>query len=108
MAALATQTLVDAGTAPTFGATTASDTAEIGNGTNVFVVYRNDDASPHSVTVVAPGNTSYGVANPDPVIAVPANGQVWIPLRKAYDDGTGRATITGGDGNHLTVAVVRV
>lgn len=112
MAALTTQNIVNAGTAPTFGAAAASDTAEVGSGTNTFVVYKNGHATlPRTVTIAVPGNTSYGQPTPDPAIVVPAVGEVWIPLRKEYDAGTGtaRATITASDAAaDLTVAVVRV
>lgn len=119
MAALTTQELVNAGTAPTFGDGSASDTAEVGNGHNTFAVFRNVAATPLTVTVVVPGNTSYGEANPDPDYSL-ADGsttptEVWVPLRKEYADaanaGVGRCTITvspaptAGD---LKVAVVRV
>ncbi|WP_305781496.1 hypothetical protein [Nocardia nova] len=109
MAALPTQTLAVAGTAPTFGATSASDTAEIGNGSNTFAVYRNSTGSPIVVTAVQPGNDDYGTAKADPTFSVAASGgERWIPLRKSLDDGTGRATLTGGGDVGLTVAVVRV
>ncbi len=111
MAALTTQNIVDAGTAPTFGAAAAtSNTAEVGNGRNTFYVVKNGDASPHTVTVTVPGNTSYGQATPDPAIAVAAGEEVWIPLRKEYDqaDGTGRAIITLDATTSITHAVVRL
>lgn len=112
MANLATQNIVDAGTAPTFAAAAASDTAEVGNGRNTFVVYKNAHAAdPRTVTVTVPGNLSYGQPTPDPAIVVPALGEVWIPLRKEYDagDGTGRATLSVSDSAaDVTVAVVRV
>jgi hypothetical protein len=114
MAALTTQNIVDAGTKPTFGAAAASDTAEVGNGTNTFVVYKNTDTNAKTVTITVPGNTSYGQALPDPALALGANtGELWIPLRKEYDaaDGSGRATlaVTGTGGvTGVTVAVVRL
>lgn len=114
MADLATQKVVDAGTAPTFGAISAADTAEVGNGRNTFYVIKNGDAvNAKTVTIEVLGNTDYGQPTPDPAISVPASGERWIPLRKAYDqgDGTGRAKIavtgTGGLGS-VTGAVVRV
>ena len=95
MAALTLYVITDAGTAPTFAAPAASQTALIGSGTNTFLVVRNTSATAVNVTVVAPGNTSYGQPMPDPVINVPiTTGEKWIPIRKAYDDGTGYATIT--------------
>lgn len=112
MAALATQTLVNAGTAPTFGAAAASDTVQVGNGLNTFVVYKNGSGAPVNVTIAVPGNTSYGQASPDPVIEVAAGGERWIPLRKEYADpavaGVGRATITTSAQTSVTVAVVQV
>lgn len=114
MAALSTQNVVNAGTPPTFGAVSASDTAEVGNGRNTFYVIKNGDAvNDKVVTIEVLGTTDYGQPTPDPAITVPASGERWIPLRKAYDqgDGTGRAKIavtgTGGLGS-VTAAVVRV
>jgi hypothetical protein len=110
MAALTTQPLVDAGTAPTFGNSSASDTAEIGSGHNTFLVYRNTGGSDAEVTIDVPGNTSYGEPTPNKVVTVPATtGEKWIPLRKEYNSGAGRAVITAtNSGATLKVAVVRV
>lgn len=110
MAALSTQNIVNAGTAPTFGAAATSDTAEVGNGTNTIAVYKNTGTQ-KTVTVTVPGNTSYGQANPDPALTLAATtGELWIPLRKEYDagDGTGRCTITVDDATAVTVAIVRL
>lgn len=115
MAALTTFPLVDAGTKPTFGAAALSDTAEVGNGKNTFVVYKNTDSNIKTVTITVPGNTTFGQPQPDPAIAVAATtGEVWIPLRKEYADaavaGVGRCTltITGTGGvTGVTVAVVQ-
>lgn len=111
MAALSTQLIVDAGTAPTFGAAAAtSNTAEVGNGRNTFYVVKNGDASSHTVTITVPGTTDYGQNTPDPVITVGAGAEKWIPLRKAYDaaDGTGRATVVLDATTSITHAVVRM
>lgn len=116
MAALSTFTLVDAATKPTFGAAALSDTAEVGSGSNTFVVYKNTDANIKTVTITVPGNTSYGQPAPDPAITVAATtGEVWIPLRREYANpavaGVGRCTLTvSGTGGitGVTVAVVRV
>ena len=113
MAALTTQNIVNAGTAPTFGAAASGgDTAEVGNGVNTVLVVKNAHATnPRTVTIVAPGNNSYGQANPDPAIVVAALGERWIPLRKEFDaaDGTGRCSVTYSDSAaDLTVAVVRL
>lgn len=111
MAALSTNNIVNAGTAPTFVAAAASDTADVGTGGNTFVVYRNSDTNTKTVTVVVPGETEYGVATPDPTFEVAQDAEVWIPLRRAYKDDTGRATlnVTGTGGvTGVTVAVVRM
>lgn len=116
MAALTTQLLVNAGTAPALGAAAISDTAEVGTGSNTFVVYKNTDANEKTVTITVPGTTSYGQATPDPAITLAATtGEVWIPLRKEFVDkataGAGRCTLTvsgTGDATGVTVAVVRV
>jgi hypothetical protein len=118
MAALATQTLVNAGTAPTLGAKALSDTAEVGSGLNTFLRVRNSDAEAKVITVVVPGTTSYGPANPDPTFNLGIGNvtatEVWIPLRKEYADpavaGVGRCTVTisTGTATGVTAAVVRV
>ena len=118
MAVLVTQNLVNAGTAPTMGAKALSDTVEVGNGLNTFLRVRNSDAEAKVITVIVPGNTSYGSANPDPTFNL-ADGsgtptEVWIPLRKEYADpavaGVGRATVTisTGTATGVTAAVVRL
>lgn len=113
MAALTTFPLVAAGTAPTFVAASTSDTVEVGNGNNTFLVYRNTDASTEAITVVIPGTLVSGDAFPDKVYTIAAGNvttaEVWIPLRKEYDagDGTGRATVTMVSATGITVAVVR-
>ncbi len=119
MAALTTQNVVNAGTKPTFVAASVSDTVEVGNGKNTFVVYKNTDSVAHVMKVVVPGNTDYGQANPDPSITVAATtGEAWIPMRTDYYDataGVGRATVNvfAADGTtpgatSVTVAVVQV
>lgn len=95
MAALAINKIVDAGTKPTFGAANLTDTAVIGNGTNSYVHYKNTDTNVKTITVAVPGTTSYGDTPTQHVVTLPANtGEVLIPLRRAYDDGTGNATLT--------------
>lgn len=115
MAALTLQTIVNAGTKPTFSAATTSDTARINSGSDTFLVYKNTDATnSRTLTVVVPGSTDYGSPLPDPTFTLAAvNGEAWIPLRKAYDpgDGTGAATITmSGTGAPagVTVALVQM
>lgn len=116
MAALTTQNLVDAGTKPTFAAAAASDTAEVGNGANTYIHYKNTDSNAKTITITVPGLTTYGEPQPDPALTLPATtGELLIPLRKEYEDaavaGVGRCTIavTGTGGvTGVTNAVVRL
>ncbi|WP_063916151.1 MULTISPECIES: hypothetical protein [Nocardia] len=108
MAALATQHVVDAGTAPTFAAASASDTAEVGSGRNTFAVYKNGGGSPITVTVAVDGDTEYGEALPPKEVTVANGAEAWIPLRKAYSGEAGRATITTSAQTSVTVAVVKL
>lgn len=111
MAALNAQSVVDAGTAPTFAASSASDTAPVGNGHNHVLVVRNDTGGAVTVTLSVPGNTTYGQPTPDPAIAVPDGEERWIPLRKEYANpsvaGVGRCTVAFAGGTP-DVAVVKV
>jgi hypothetical protein len=43
-----------------------------------MLVFRNGDASSKVVTLVVPGNTKYGVANPDPTFTVAAGATAYI------------------------------
>ncbi|MFD4474704.1 hypothetical protein ACFWPU_01105 [Streptomyces sp. NPDC058471] len=111
MTAHATQNIVDAGTNVTYNAVSTSDTAEVGNGVNTFLHYKNTDATTEAITIVVPGNTSYGEPNPDVTLTIGANtGELLIPLRKIYDagDGTGRCTMTMASTTGITLAVVRM
>ncbi|GHG09710.1 hypothetical protein [Streptomyces hydrogenans] len=115
MAALTTQNIVAAGTAPTFGAAAATDYAEVGNGTNTFAVYKNTNASTRTVTVEMDHITlSSGDAYPNKAYTLAAtNGELWIPLRKEYADnveaGVGRAVLLVTPAvADVTVAIVRM
>lgn len=109
MAALTVQNIVNAGTKPNFALNTptASDTASVGDGTDTILIYKNGSGASITVTVAVPGQTSYGVAYPPQAIVVAAAGEAWIPLRKAFDDGTGKCTVTTSSQTSLTVALVR-
>lgn len=114
MAALSTQNIVAAGTKPNFVAAAASDTAEIGSGTDTFVVYKNTDANAKTITIVSDLVLDSGDDYPDKVYNLPATtGELWIPLIKDFSDdaaGAGRCTlaVTGTGGvTGVTVAVVR-
>lgn len=113
MAALTTQSIVYAGTAPTFGAAAASDTADVGTGLNTFAVYKNTSANVTTLTVTLPvTGTPYTEAVAATVTYSLADGSVtpteqWIPLHQDYAGSDGRATITTSQQTGITVAVVR-
>lgn len=114
MASLTTQDIVAAGTPPTFGAAATTDYAEVGNGVNTFVVYKNTNASTRTVTIEMDHITlETGDAYPNKVLTLGANtGELWIPLRKIYADdaeaGVGRCVLLLSNATDVTVAVVRV
>jgi hypothetical protein len=104
---IATHTLSIAGTAPTFAAAAAGDTAECGSG--VFLVVKNTDAAPMTVTVATPGTLETGDAYPDKQYTVAAtNGERWIPMLPLYRDPTDRlAHLTYSATTNVTRAVVK-
>ena len=90
MATLSVQSMVDAGTKPTGVLPGATDRADVGSGTNTFLVYTNTSGTAVTVTIVGAGTTSYGVTKPSNVLTLPiTTGELWIPLRKEYDQGDG-------------------
>jgi hypothetical protein len=107
MAALTTQNIAYAGTAPTFSAASASDTAEVGP--RNFIVYKNTNATARVVTVQVPSSlTPYTQSNNDVVYALAGTtGELWIPLHSDYDTGAGRSTITLDFITNVTSAVVK-
>jgi hypothetical protein len=113
MADLTTQFVVDAGTAPDFGLDTVgtSNTAEVGNGKNTFVIVKNGSGASVDVGISVPGNTTYGQPTPDPTFSVAAGDEVWLPLRKEYADaenaGVGRCIVTVSVATSITAAVVQ-
>jgi hypothetical protein len=113
MAALTTQSIVYAGTRPTLGAAAASDTAEVGNGRNTFVVYRNVGAAAKTVTITLPAtDTPYTEAAAGTITYALGDGsvtptEVWIPLHTDYAGADGRAALSISSATDVTVAVVR-
>lgn len=108
MALIATQVLdVTTGTAPTFAAAAAGDTAEAGP-TDTLVV-KNASGSSVNVTIVTPATLPSGDAYPDKVYAVAAGGERWIPLITDFKDPSigGQCTITYSATTSVTRAVVR-
>lgn len=52
-----------------------------------MLVFRNGDAASKTVTLVVPGNTKYGIANPDVPYIVPAGATAYIgPLTADLGD----------------------
>jgi hypothetical protein len=108
MALIPTQVLaVATGTAPTFAAAAAGDTAEV-DPANTLIV-KNGSGAGITVTLVTPGNLATGDAYPDKAYTVAAAGEAWIPLVDAFRDNTinGQATINYSATASVTRAVVR-
>jgi hypothetical protein len=106
MALIATQTVALDGTAPTFAAAAAGDTARVGSGLTLIV--KNASGGSINVTITTPGNLATGDAVPDKVYAVAAAGERWIPLLELYADPTaGTAAIAYSATASVTRAVVR-
>lgn len=111
MATLSVQSMVDAGTAPNPVAVGATDRADVGNGTNTFLHYTNSSGTAVAVTIHGAGTTSYGVAKPSNVLTLAATtGELWVPLRKEYDqgDGLGAQITTDSQPAGAKVALVRL
>lgn len=107
MATLAPQQIPVTGFTPTFTAAAAGGDAANPDD-RVFLRVKNGSASPINVTLVVPGST-YGQANPDPVVVVPATtGDVLIDLPSALQDfTTGLVSWTYSAVVTVTVALLR-
>jgi hypothetical protein len=108
MALIATQVIGVAGTAPTFAAAAAGDTAEVGPGH--FLVAKNTDAASRTLTIATPGNLVTGDAFPDKQYTLAGtNGEVWVPLLDVYrDPTTGQAALTWSATAGVTRASIRI
>lgn len=107
MALLTRQQVGVTGTTPTYGAVAASDTVEPDD--RAFLIVKNGSGSPITTTVVVPGST-FGQANPDIPVTVPAGGERWIGPFTAnlVDSTTGLITVTHSAQTSVTCALVRV
>jgi len=106
MALIATQSVTVAGTAPTFAAAAAGDTARVGS--HLTLIVKNGGGSPITVTMVYPGNLATGDAIPDKAYTVNNGAEAWIPLLEQYaDPTTGNAAITYSGTTSVTRAVVK-
>jgi len=107
MSFLAPQQIAVTGTTVTYAAASAG-----GDSCNpddrVFLRVKNGSGAPINVTILVPGST-WGQANPDPVIAVPATtGEVSIDLPAGLIDlTTGLISWTYSAVTSVTVALVR-
>lgn len=106
MALITTHTISAAGTAPTFGAAAADDTAE--TGVRKILVVRNGSASSVTVTLSGQGSLPTGVDYPDREYTVDASGEAWIPLLAVYRNDDGVAEVGYSATADVTRAVVEV
>lgn len=97
------------------GATVTMAAASVGGdkvrpNSNGAVLVRNADASPHTVTVVVPGNTKYGQADPDVAVVVAAGAFKLIgPLPQDLADPTdGLVAFTYDGVTSVTIAAVSI
>jgi hypothetical protein len=105
MALIPTQSVVVAGTAPTFSAAAAGDTANVG--LHLILIVKNGSGGSINVTMAYPGTLPTGDAFPAKVFAVAAGAERWIPLLPQYaDTTTGQAAITYSATASVTRAVV--
>ncbi len=105
MALIPTQSVVLAGTAPTFSAAAAGDTANVG--LHLTLIVKNASGASINVTLTYPGTLPTGDSFPSKVIAVAAGAERWIPLLPQYaDPTTGVASVAYSATASVTRAVV--
>lgn len=92
------------GTAPTFAAPVASDTAPVGT----VLIVKNGSASSINVTLATPGTLATGDDYPDKVYAVAAGAERWIPVLGLYRDPvTNLAAVTFSAVTSVTAAALQ-
>lgn len=95
------------GTVPTSRSAAAGD--KITPDSNLFLLVTNGGGSPINLTIAVPGNTSYGQANPDPVIAITNGTTKAIRLLSEYaDPSDGLIALTWSDTTSVTFNAIRV
>ena len=106
MAIIAAQQAAITGLIPAFVAASAGgDSANPDDRTTLRV--KNGSGASINVTIVIPGAT-YGQPNPDPVVPVPAGGDVSVSLPPAIADlATGLVSWTYSAAASVTIALVR-
>lgn len=109
MAALTTQKVAVTGTSVTFAAASAGGDTFTGGTRGVFHV-KNGSGSPITATIVVPGNTAYGQAQPDIPVVVPATtGHAMVgPFDAGMLDGNGNVSVTYSATTSVTVAYTEV
>lgn len=107
MALLTPQSSAVTGTNLTMSAAAGGGDTIVG-GSTTYLLVRNGDASPKTVTIVRPG-TTYGTADPDISLAVPASGiAIFGPIPSEFaDPADGQVDITYSAVTSVTVAAVR-
>ena len=108
MALIPTQLLdVSTGTAPTFAAAAAGDTAAVDP--TSFLVVKNGSGASITLTIVTPGTLPSGDAYPDKTYTVAAAGERWVPLIADFADPTlsGQATVNYSATASVTRAVIK-
>lgn len=108
MAEIPVFTISVAGGKPTLTAAASGDTAKVGP--HYFLLVRNTDGSPKTVTIVYPGNLPSGDPIPDKQYTVAATtGEEWIPLLDVYADPvTGQAAVNYSALTGVTRQVVKI
>jgi hypothetical protein len=101
-----TQSVVIAGTAPTFAAPSLSDTAEVG----AVLIVKNGSASPVTVTLITNGTLATGDAYPDKTYSIAAGAEGWLPVLHEYQGTTNArfAAVTFSAVTSVTAAVVHL
>src|ERR1044072_2748412 len=107
MALIPTQSVVVAGTAPSFTAAAAGDTCWVG--THLTLIVKNASGAPITVTLTPPTTLPTGASYPAKGYTVPStNGEQWITLLDLYADPTpGQATVPSSATASVTRAVVQ-
>jgi len=107
MATYSVQSPSITGTTPTFSAVSSSDKVHY-VGERSFLIVKNGGGSSVNVTVVVPGST-YGQANPDVVVAVPAGAERWIgTFRRDMADANGDIATNFSATSSVTAALVQI
>lgn len=108
MAALTTQRVLVTGTTITYAAAAGGGDTFTGGARGVLRV-KNGGGSPITATVVVPGNTAYGQAQPDIALSVAAGTEGnFGPFDSGMVDGNGNVSVTYSGVTSVTVAYVEV